>query len=89
MSDIIRKNSRQLESNVTVEELPVLKLEVIPGPESNATLLGFTWNVTQESHQYMKINLNFTNPEYVSSNLVSMSLNVNFFLDSRQAEANI
>lgn len=78
-----------LESNVTIEDLPVLKVEVIPGPESNATLLGFTWNVTHQSRRYLDINLNFTNPEIVSSNAVSMRLNVNFPSDPRQAEANI
>lgn len=30
------------------DEIPILELNLIPGPESNATELGFSWTVTAQ-----------------------------------------
>jgi hypothetical protein len=46
LSDIIRGSSRMLDANLTAEDIPVLKVEVVPSPYSNASLLEFTWNAT-------------------------------------------
>jgi hypothetical protein len=45
LSDFFRANGRVLQDNVAGKDVPVLSIEVVPGLESNATLLEFTWNV--------------------------------------------
>lgn len=51
----------------------MLKVEVIPGPESNVTELGFRWNVTVQQARLMDVQMYFDNPMAVSANPVSPS----------------
>jgi len=48
LDDLIKLRKRDLVAKWTPEraKIPVLTVEVIPGIESNVTLLGFKWNVT-------------------------------------------
>ena len=50
-----------------------MKVEVIPGLESNVTELGFRWNVTSQDEKSLDVQLYFDNPMAVSSNPVSTS----------------
>ena len=72
LSDLVKVDGRLL-----AEDLPVLSVEVIPGADSNATMLGFTWNVTAESTRNLDINLNFDHPEIVSIYSVSIGIVLN------------
>ena len=58
--------------------MPVLQVEVIPGLESNETLLGFTWNVTAETERELEIHLFFDNPWYISSNPIPDKVRLTF-----------
>jgi hypothetical protein len=51
--------------------IPVLEVNVIPGLDSNASSLQFSWNVTKQDEKSMIVHLFFQTPLYVSTNAVS------------------
>ena len=53
------------------DEVPILELNLIPGPESNATELSFNWTVTAQKEDELSIKINFENSTAVSINPVS------------------
>jgi hypothetical protein len=53
-------------------KIPVLQVSVLPGPDSDPSDLGFTWNVTSQADKKMKIQMYFQHPEKVSANRVSI-----------------
>ena len=55
------------------DQIPILELSLVPGPESNATELGFSWNLISEKEDELTIQLTFENPTAVSSSPVSLS----------------
>jgi hypothetical protein len=55
------------------DELPILELNLIPGPESNATELSFNWTETAQKEDELSIKINFKNSTAVSINPVRRS----------------
>ena len=56
--DQLTTKSRELKitkTNIQKVRVPVLTVEVIPGPDSNATALSFKWNVTAEDKRNMAV----------------------------------
>jgi hypothetical protein len=51
-----------------------MEVKMIPGPESNATELGFSWSLTSESEDELSIQIAFDKPTAVSTNPVSLHL---------------
>ena len=63
-------NPEQLKSesvNLDGELYPMLKLEVLPGKQSEFALLKFNWTLVDYQATQLLIQLNFENVDYVSS----------------------
>ena len=69
-------------NNLTIINSTVIQLEIVPDePETDMTLLEFTWNVTDFTASTMTIHMYFTKPVYVSSRSVRDQLQLTI-LDS-------
>jgi len=49
-------------------DLPVIQIELIPGPDSLAENLELVWEAVNQTSHHMTIKINFTSPRNVSSN---------------------
>ena len=54
------------------EEIPILEVNLIPGPESNPLYLNYTWSLTAQTETQISIQMNYENATAVSSNAVSI-----------------
>ena len=58
---------------------PVLNISMIPGPDSNDSLLNFTWTCKAFTTLYMDVLMNYTYYDQVSINDVQDSIKLNFY----------
>ena len=79
-------------NNLTTINSTVIQLEIVPDePDTDMTLLEFTWNVTDFTASTMTIHMYFTKPVYVSSRSVRDQLQLTI-LDShsfKSTESNL
>jgi len=58
-------------NNETVDvngiDLPVIQIELIPGPDSLAENLGLVWEAVNQTSHHLIIQINFTSPRNVST----------------------
>ena len=76
---IVNETPDESELQQSVIQKPYIEVQLIPGENSNRTMLGFDYAVNMPSDTEVEVVVKFEHPEYVSSTQPSDQLEITFW----------